>query len=248
MAELTPNNSYTSGQLILGALKLMGIEEAGETSTDEDMTDGLFFLNLLLDEWSVDRDKIFARVEDIKTLTVGTGSYTFGPGGDIDSQAPIRIEQAFLRNTTFSPALDYIVDTDMLQQEYNEIPIKNIQTIPTKLFYLKEFPLGTIYLNYLPNLAYEMHLFSWKALGRIADINTQLLMPDGYEAALTYNLAVAFAPAFGKKVPDHVAIRAERLARAISNKDYEVPRVKLRGIPGTIGRAAGSIYNPFTRS
>ncbi len=40
----TPN--YTVNDLCLGALKLMGIEEAGETSTYDDLADALFFLNL----------------------------------------------------------------------------------------------------------------------------------------------------------------------------------------------------------
>lgn len=246
--ELTPRSNYRSGDLVLGALKLMGIEEAGETSTDEDLTDGLFFLNLLLDEWSVDRSKIYARVEDTHTLTTGTGEYTIGPSGDIDTNLPINIEQAYIRDTDLTPnALDYPIDCGMTQQEYNDISIKTIQTIPTRLFYLRQFPLGTILLNYLPMKAYQLHLFSWKALDQIADINTQLSLPEGYAAALTYNLAVVYSPAFGKQLDPIVATKAERLSEAINNKTYEIPHTKVPGIPGTSRKGTGSIYNPFVR-
>jgi hypothetical protein len=234
------------GDLILSALKLMGIEEAGETSTSDDLNDGLLFLNLLLDEWGIDRSKIYVRQEDIITLTVGDGLYTMGPSGDIDTQAPVKIEQGYLRDTTLTPAIDYFLDVTMQQDQYNEMPIKTIQTIPTRLFGLRSWPMWSLYLDYLPNKAYEMHLFSAKSFTKFEDIQTAINLPDGYEAALTYNLAVVFSSAFGKEPPKVVVAKAQMLAQAISAKNYEIPRIKMQGIPGT-RRIGGSIYNPFIR-
>lgn len=248
LGQLAQTTAYTTvSELILTALKLMGIEEAGETSTADDLNDGLIYLNLLLDEWGIDRSKIFVRQEDIYTLTVGQGLYTMGPGGDIDTLTPVKIEQGFLRDTDIDPDLDYFLDVTMQQEQYNEMPIKTIQTIPTRLFSLKTWPTWSLYLDYLPNKAYEMHLFSAKQFTKIPDIQTALDMPEGYEAALTYGLAVVFAPAFGKEAPRTVIAKAEMLSKAISAKNYEIPRIKMQGIPGT-RRIGGSIYNPFLRS
>ena len=251
--KLTPISGLTTGELVLAALNLMGIEEAGETSTPEDLQQGLKFLNLLLDEWSIERNKIYVRVEDIKVLDVNKAEYTIGVGADINTVVPEEIEQAFIRNiqlaTPSNPlGLDWYISTSMNQEEYNLIPLKSITTIPSKLFYLKQYPVGMIKFNYAPNYAYELHLFSWKPFTRFKDINEGIMLPPGYEAALTYNLAVAFAPAFGKEAPQSVVVRAIELANKIGAKNYEIPRIKLQGIPGTRTRNTGSIYNPFTRS
>lgn len=243
----TPN--YTVNDLVLTALKLMGVEEAGETSTAEDLNDGMMILNLLLDEMSLDRSKIYARTEDTITLTIGKGAYSFGqdPTADINSILPISIENAFLRDLDLTPNLDYPLSVDMIQEEYNAIPIKTITTIPTKLFFLKSWPLGYVYLNYLPMKAYELHLFSWKPISQgFSSLQDVIQLPDGWKATLVYNLAVSFASAFGRPVPPEVAARAVMLNSKLSAKNYEVPRVRLGGIPGT-SRGTGSIFNPFVR-
>jgi hypothetical protein len=243
---LTPLSNLTAGSLVLSALNLLGIEEAGEVSTPEDIQEGIRFLNLLLDEYSLDRDKIYVRAEDIKTLTIGKGTYTIGVGGEIDTVLPESIEQAYLRNTQLTPPLDYPLDPGMSQEDYNGIPVKSIQTIPTRLFLLKQYPIGSIIFDYLPNYTYELHAFSWKPFTRINDMNQGLMLPPGYEAFLACNLAVFFGPAFGKEAPQSVVLRAERLAAKIGAKNYETPRVHLQGVPGT-RRVGGSIYNPFVK-
>jgi hypothetical protein len=252
MTQLSANSQYVSGDLILGALKLMGIEEAGETSTPEDMADGLFVLNLLLDEMSIDRGKIYARTEDTLILTAGKSAYTIGPGAELDTITPVKIEQSFIRDlrmvSTSNPkGLDYWVYPDMSQEDYNMIPVKDIQTIPTRFYCLKQWPLWTITFNYAPIYTYELHLFSWKPLNRLTDTSTQLLLPVGYEAMLTYNLAVAFSAAFGREIRPEVAARAEKLSRAVDQINYEIPKVRLQGIPGSGTDGRGSIYNPFSR-
>ena len=244
---LSPDGITKVSDIALNALKLLGIEEAGETSTYEDLNDGMIFLNLLLDEWSIDREKIYARSEDSIVMTVGKGAYTIGPGMDIDTNTPVKIEQGFLRNLDMTPYLDYPLNVTMLQEEYNDMPIKYIETIPTRLYYHTTWPTGTIYFDFLPIKAYELHLFSWKALTSFTDINQTIILPDGYKAALTYNLAVAFAPAFGKEAPASVSARAVMLSSKISAKNSEIPRIKLQGIPGSGGSNLGSIFNPFVR-
>ena len=244
-------SGVTSGDIILTALKLMGIEEAGETSTSEDLQDGLTYLNLLIDEWSIDRSKVYARVEDTLVLDTSKSVYTFGidPSAaviaDLQTDTPMSVEQGFLRNLELTPNLDYPLNVTMLQETYNSLPIKTIQTIPTRLFVQKSFPLFTLYFDYIPNLAYELHLFSWKPLSFAPELQTVLAFPRGYASALTYNLAANFCSAFGKQVPVKVEQLAERTARALGVKNHEIPKSKLQGF--LKGDGTGSIFNPFVR-
>lgn len=245
---LNPIGSLTVGSLILKALNLLGIEEAGDVATDDDLTLGLEMLNLFLDRSSIDPGKLYVRIEDVYTLMVGKGAYTIGPdfSADINTAIPERVSQAYIKNTAVG--IDYWMDVTMSQEEYNAMPLKNIQTIPTRILHLKQYPYAQIIFNYLPNLAYELHLFSWKPFVRFNDYNQGILLPSGYEAWMAYNLAVSMAPAFGKEAAQSVVMIALDTAKAIDTKNYEIPHVQLQGVPGAGAmRNRTSIFNPFVR-
>lgn len=68
----------TATDLITGALRNIGVYEAGEPLASDDANDALVVLNALLDSWSADHLMIYASVETLQTFTAGTYQYTVG--------------------------------------------------------------------------------------------------------------------------------------------------------------------------
>ena len=94
------------------------------------------------------------------TLVVGTGSYTIGSAGDFNTVRPLEIKNAYLRD---SNNIDYPLDVLMSLSEYNDITDKTTSGRPTRICYLKEYPLGKILTNYLPAEADTIFIESVKA-------------------------------------------------------------------------------------
>ena len=210
----------TAGEMIQAALELLGAVDPDETLGNAEASKALKFLNLLLDAWSADRGKIFIRTEDTKVLTVGDGNYTIGAAADIDTVTPVKIEQAFLRDSNGN---DSPLRVNMTQAEYNALTVKGQTNIPGAIYFTGGTDPATIYFDYAPDQAYTLYLFSHKPLTKITDINTQVVVPDGYEAALTHVLALWLASPFQVPVPEIVARTAARLEQTIDGKSLELP-------------------------
>lgn len=69
----------TSGMdIITGALRNIGVLEAGETPNAQDSADALQVLNDLLESWSLDHLFVYASVENLLNFTSGQYQYTVG--------------------------------------------------------------------------------------------------------------------------------------------------------------------------
>lgn len=240
----------TASEMIQAAVEVIGVQDPAETMDAGVANTGLRTLNLLLDEYSLDRGKIYIRTEDTKTLVIGTGSYTIGQNGvtDINTALPIKIEQAFLRDTTLG--LNYPLRVTMTQAEFNARPLDDQQTLPGNLYFQGGIDPGSVSFDYLPDKAYELHLFSHKPFTKLTDINTQLIVPDGYEAAITNALSIRLCPIFERAVPDVVARVAAKMEQMIDNRNLETPPTwEDRSQPATMdwgrggqGNTNGNIY------
>jgi hypothetical protein len=70
--------SATALDLITGAMRNIGVLEAGETPSSQDSSDALQVLNDLLESWSLDHLYVYASVENILTYTAGQYQYSVG--------------------------------------------------------------------------------------------------------------------------------------------------------------------------
>lgn len=230
----------TGTELITHALEKLGVYGTSDAPSAEDIDFGLRSMNVLLDKFGIERGSIYIRTEDSKVLTVGIGAYTIGQvAADWDTVRPIKIEQAFLRD---SNSVDTILDCEMSEEEYNEIPDKTFQTQPSRIFYKQTYPNGTIYFNYLLDEADTLHIRSWKPFTKFTDPGDALAFPDGYESMFVYNLAVEMAEAFKKEVSAKLAYDAELTLNNVKNLNLEVPDFKF-DVPTTPASRTGNIYN-----
>lgn len=213
---------FTSAtEMIQAALEAIGVVDPEEPMGTSNGSSGLRALNLLLDEYSIDRGKVYIRSEDTFTLVVGTGTYLIGAGQTWATVLPVAIEQAFLREP--STNRDIPLRVTMTQAERNADADKSATGCPTSLRFSGGLDPGSVTFDYLPDKAYSLYLFSHKPFTKLTEISTQLVVPDGYEAAITNALAIRLCPIHQVPVPDMVAMVAAKMEKMIDNRNLELP-------------------------
>lgn len=180
----------TVQELIEGSLRLCGIRISTSTELDE----ALEALNGLLNLWNAERLMIYAVTKESLSITSGTGTYTIGSGGDLDTVRPQQLIDAYIRD---SDDEDHPVDVTMSEKEYNAIEDKTATGRPEHIYYSPEYPLGKIYFDLIPEDSETLILDSWKPITEFASLATEITLPKEYEKALRFNLAVDLAPEYG---------------------------------------------------
>ncbi len=174
----------TAGDIINKAFKKAGIDTPNATHD----ADGLDALNNLLTSWSIDGLMVPFVIRENFTLTIGDAEYSIGSGADFDTVRPLKVIDAFLRDSS----IDYSLDVGALKG-YNRVSMKTSECRPTKLYYLAEMANGKILFDREPDKAYELYLDSEKEITEFAATTTtvaDIFVPNPYKRGLIYNLAV----------------------------------------------------------
>jgi hypothetical protein len=202
----------TAIDIITSALKLTGEYGAGETVSNDDAQDGLTALNDMLDSWWNDRLAVFEIKKENFPLVSAQQSYTIGTGGDFNTTRPVKIVDAFVRD---SAGIDHKVTVLDSVQQYNRLSNKTTETeIPYYLYYDSAYPLGKIFLYPVPSSTYDLFLFSWKQIQSFPTLTTQVQLPPGYEMAMKFNLGKILNTLFsGAMTQDAKELAIESLAR-----------------------------------
>lgn len=210
----------TARDVIKRSLRLIGAIASSETPSGAEMADALSTLNAMLDSWSTENLIIYSKTTEKFQLVTGTNTYTIGPGGDFDTTRPIELISAAIEDQSASPSVEYCVDI-LTFEEWADIRVKNLDGLPTKLFYNPESPLGVITLWPKPDTADKLVLYSLKPLGGFANASDDVELPPGYELALSYNLAVLIAPEYNKAASVDVVNSALNLKANIKRKNVK---------------------------
>lgn len=189
--------------IITSAMRKIGVLVKGEDPSADEADDGLEMLNDLLSSISNDSMVIYARTEDVLTLSAGTATYTIGTGGVLNTARPVKIINAFVRSGSIDYNLDIIND-----EQYASITLKTTGSIPQFINYTNGFPLGTLKFYPVPSAGYQLHLMSEKELGQLT-LNQTISLPPGWKRMLIYNLAVDMAAEYGQPVTPEIKLIAD---------------------------------------
>jgi hypothetical protein len=211
----------TAQTLIDRALRLIGALASGESATGNESTDGLTALNDLLASWQTERLYVYAMVDTAFTLSPGDGSYTVGPAGDFAlTPRPSKIENCFVRiNGIDTPVTLYEKD------QWFAIPDKSATgDIPTIAYYEPTLATGTLLVYPVPTQAVSLHIVTWTTVSEFASVGTTVSLPQGYNRALTYALAIELAPEYGKEASPTV-VEVAREAKASIKRANNRPMI-----------------------
>ena len=213
--------TYTAGDQINRALRLLGVLAENETPSAAMSQDGLMAMNQMVDSWNTERLSVFCTQDQIFTWPAGEYIRTLGPSGDFVGLRPVLLDEAtYYRDpgTNVSFGIKFIN-----QQQYDGIAVKTVtSTYPQVIFVNMGFPDVTMSIYPRPTRDLEWHFVSVQKLDEPATLVTDLLFPPGYLRAFTYNLAMEMAPEYGVEPSPQVqriAMTSKRNLKRINNPD-----------------------------
>lgn len=232
----------TVSDLIIRALKGIGVIGVGQTALTEDTTDAFEVLQELFAEWQPHRYLIWDLIETVKTMN-GALSYTIGPSGaDITQTRPDRIENAFMRLTTSAAPnqVDYPLRILTSREDYNRISMKSLNSFPMVLFYDSGFPNGTIYPWPLGSSIYDLHFFVKANLPSLTSLTNTISVPDVLIPAINYNLMARLRPLYGLPPDPTTTALAKSTLNTAKIGNVQIPLLQQ---PGDLLR--GGIYDIY---
>jgi len=209
----------TAGELINGALRLIGTLAEGETTSSEASADSLLAMQQMIDSWSTERLSIFTTQEQVFTWPAGSLSRTLGPSGDFVGNRPILLDDS----TYFiDPASGISYGIKIInQQQYDGIAVKTVtSSYPQVMWINTNYPNVDLHVYPVPTRALEWHFISVDPLTQPVTLSTVLSFPPGYLRAFRYNLACEIAPEFGVEPSPQVqriAMTSKRNLKRINN-------------------------------
>jgi hypothetical protein len=212
--------TYTAGDQINRALRLLGVLAEGETPSAATSQDALMAMQQMIDSWNTERLSVFATQDQVFTWPAGEISRTLGPSGDFVGLRPVLMDEAtyYVAPNGVSYGIKFIN-----QQQYDGIAVKTVtSTYPQVVWINMGYPDITLTVYPKPTQDLVWHMISVEELNQPATLATPLYFPPGYLRAFTYNLAMEFAPEFGVEPSPQVqriAMTSKRDLKRINNPD-----------------------------
>jgi hypothetical protein len=213
--------TYSAGDQINRALRLLGVLAEGETTSASVMQDSLMAMNQMIDSWNTERLSVFSTQDQVFNWPPDLITRTLGPTGDFVGNRPILVDDAtYFRDA--STNVSYGIKL-INQQQYDGIAVKTVtSTYPQVMFVNMTYPNITMTIYPKPTRVLEWHIVSVEELSKPATLATTLAFPPGYLRAFTYNLAMEIAPEFGVEPSQQVmriAMTSKRNLKRINNPD-----------------------------
>ncbi|MCX6550363.1 MAG: hypothetical protein NTY02_05030 [Acidobacteria bacterium] len=187
--------------LITRSLRLLGVLDATDTPSAEDLAIGKIALDDFVDGLGAERASLYMVTRSVYPLTSGTAAYTIGTGGAFNQVRPVWIEGASVRpSRTASPAIEIPLGRPLTLAEYQAIPVKTTTgPYPTACYYDHNWVagLGTITVYPVPdNSVCDLVLYTPTAATGFADLSTVYTFPPGWARMYRYCLAIELASDF----------------------------------------------------
>ena len=218
--------TYSAGDQINRALRLLGVLAEGETTSASVLQDSLMAMNQMIDSWNTERLSVFSTIDQIVNWPVGSINATLGPSGSLVRLNGTAVRPILVDDATYfrDPQTNVSYGIKLInQQQYNGIAVKTVtSTYPQVMFVNMTYPDVDIFIYPKPTRLLEFHFISVQELAEPATLATTLAFPPGYLRAFTYNLAMEIAPEFGVEPSPQVqriAMTSKRNLKRINNPD-----------------------------
>ena len=223
--------AVTARDIIRGALRLNGALASGEAVPAAEALDGLETLNALMQSWSLESLIIWHLPRVLVPLEPGKAVYTWGPGGEILSHRPLRLETALLEETGLGgqSAYEWPISVWSHEEYTRGIAMKELPSTYVQGVYLEPaIPLARLHVWPLPTTSTTaLILYPWLPLNALPTLDDPWSFPTGYDRMLRVGLAIELSAEYGREVtPLLVAMLAEAKA-AVKRQNTVIPTLGL---------------------
>ena len=155
----------TARDLCVDALKEAGVLGVGQTALSEDINDAFTRLQRMIAVWQKQR-WLVPSLQDIQFNGDGSKFYTVGLGGNIDIIPPSDVKGGYViqRNTGQTP-VSLPLKKIFSYENYIQITVKDLTSLPTRFFYDNAYPLAKLYPWPKATNQYELHFIIQSRLG-----------------------------------------------------------------------------------
>jgi len=216
-------------QIIQLSLRKLGVLELGATPDPATIANASLALNLFIKQMATKGLKLWKVNELVVDLITNQTKYVIGPAStgtvDLDTAKPLKVIQAWLRNTSVTPFVDTPLQL-LSQQEYNTLGSKFSQGTSNSVYYEVRNNTGNIYTYLTPDANsssnYELHLVAQQPM---EDINTGKDIPDfptEWMNTLVWNLADQLSIEYSVSTAKTAEIGARAKAYREDLEDWDV--------------------------
>lgn len=219
---MTQATTFTARQLITLAAKKCGALGVGQTLSGQYFQDCFDLLNMMMAELAEQRLNVL-HLLDVSWVSTGALSYTVGPGGDVNTIVPIRIDGAqFVQN-----AIVYPLTIVHAKEDFKRIPIPSLASFPEYIFLDTAYPLPSVYVWPVPNNTYTIRMQIMAELQTFANSTDVVNLRPVYQNMLVNNLAISIAPIFSIEAPPSVVRAATTSKRAMQKANTQIPLLQM---------------------
>lgn len=203
------NFATNRDSLIAGALRICGAISQGETPSAILVSEAAEALNMLVKALQADGMPLWAIKEYGITLTDATASYRIGVSQTVNTPKPLKIIQAFLRNT--SSNID-IPMTELTKYDYNTLGNKTTPGTPVQFMYDPQSSYGDLKVFPVPNAtiaaAYTVRIVYQRPYEDFDTASDEPDFPQEWYDALKFLLADRLAPEHGLSIQERNDLRS----------------------------------------
>lgn len=223
--------------LLTDALVTGGIVGLDESVEPEVINKAFRIANRMIAQWQHERYMVYQLV-DYGFTSTGAQSYSVGAGQNFNiNPRPDRLEYAFLRqpsgnglpgpNAGTQP-FDWPLDVIDAYEDYAAIRLKTLGTFSTAVFYDPGFPVATLRPWPVPAASiYELHILCKQTLAQFPSLQSPMVFPPEYAAALEWCMARRFRVAFQMPSDPDLNTLAAQGKNIIRKANTQIPTLRM---------------------
>lgn len=246
-------NFFPDGDTIIkAALRRLRAYDPEETTTitTTQYANARETLNFMLSHWQALGLPIWCRKTVSCSFVDGDKDYTIGAGGDLNTDQPLAVVQAWRRDSTDAANP---IDTPLRivsHQEYSLLSNKDSEGPPSMIFYQREYngssnqgatADSTIYVWPVPDstvaASVDLYVVCQRPLLDFNAATDNLDMPQEWYEAVRLNLAYKIAPEYGFPMGDYDRLRDEAKAALDLALAWDTEQVSVYFMPNMDFRA-----------
>lgn len=200
------NFTVTRDQIIAAAYRKLGVIGFDQTPSADQVTVAAESLNMMVKSLINKGMPLWALSQFSFPTVASTATYTIGLGQTLNTAKPLKIIQAWYRNSSNND----VPMTVITREEYNRLGNKTSLGTPIQLYYDPQRDTGTIFLFPTPQDASVTIFFRYQRPFEDFDLSTDNPdFPQEWYEVLVYQLATRLAPDVGLPVQDRQMLKQE---------------------------------------
>ncbi len=178
--------------------------------------------NRMIQTMNIDGPMIYTVNRQLFSLVPGQQSYTIGVGGNFNTTTAVRPGQIDMVSVLFgSPAVEIPIDI-LNDEEWRDMSVKQVNsTFPLMVWSNGNYPLNELSFWPVPQMVNSVVLYIWGQTTGFADVNVDVVFPQGYEDFLVNALAMRLAPSYDRQPSPVTAAKAQQAKTLIKHLNWE---------------------------